>query len=138
MPNFFDVYVGSRIRFQRMMMKMSQSDVGNAVGVTFQQVQRYEKGTNRVSASRLQQLADVLHVSVPFFFERHCPQVTGSGETSEGEVLSFFLSTPEGVALNHAFVKIADDKVRRRIVGLVKTVAETSDSSVRLSLHRRL
>lgn len=128
MPNPVDVHVGNRIRFKRIMMKMSQSDLGDAVGVTFQQVQKYERGTNRVSASRLQQVADVLRVSVTFFFEGQGAQVTDSGETVESDELSLFLSTSEGLALNQAFAKIADDKVRRKIVGLVKTVAETRDS----------
>ncbi|WP_426127691.1 helix-turn-helix domain-containing protein [Pararhizobium sp. PWRC1-1] len=127
MPHPVDVHVGSRIRFQRMMMKMSQTDLGEAVGVTFQQIQKYEKGTNRVSASRLQQIADVLRVSVTFFFEGKGAQVTVSGEILESDELSLFLSTSEGLTLNQAFAKIADDQVRRKIVGLVKTAAKTSD-----------
>lgn len=99
MPNPVDVHVGNRIRFKRIMMKMSQSDLGDAVGVTFQQVQKYERGTNRVSASRLQQVADVLRVSVTFFFEGQGAQVTDSGETVESDELSLFLSTSEGLVL---------------------------------------
>src|SRR5215468_9864825 len=69
LPNLIDKHVGSRVRMRRMMLKMSQEKLGNAVGVTFQQIQKYEKGANRIGASRPQQIAEVLSVPVPFFFE---------------------------------------------------------------------
>jgi len=69
LPNRTDKHVGTRVRMRRLMLNMSQSDVGEALGLTFQQIQKYEKGTNRISASRLHQMADVLQVPVPFFFE---------------------------------------------------------------------
>jgi transcriptional regulator with XRE-family HTH domain len=120
-PNPIDAHVGRRIRLQRMMRKMSQSDLGDAVGITFQQIQKYEKGTNRVSASRLQQFADVLHVPISFFFEGQTEEVT-SADKWPSEV-SRFLSTSEGLALNRAFTHIKDEQLRRQIVGLVKAAA---------------
>src|SRR3981189_2698671 len=68
-PNPIDTHVGSRMRMRRMMLGMSQQKLGDALGITFQQVQKYEKGMNRISASRLQQASHILHVSAPFFFE---------------------------------------------------------------------
>jgi transcriptional regulator with XRE-family HTH domain len=122
-PNPIDVHVGRRIRLQRMMRKMSQSDLGDAVGVTFQQIQKYEKGTNRVSASRLQQFAAVLHVPISFFFEGQTEDVTASADQLPSDELSLFLSTSEGLALNRAFTHIKNEQLRRKIVGLVKATA---------------
>src|SRR3982074_3376108 len=68
-PNPIDKHVGSRIRMRRLMLNVSQEKLGDALGITFQQVQKYEKGTNRISSSRLQRAAQILHVSAPFFFE---------------------------------------------------------------------
>jgi len=78
-PNPIDKHVGSRVRMRRMMLSMSQEKLGDALGLTFQQVQKYEKGTNRVGASRLQQIAQILQVPVSFFFEGapHSPGYSG-------------------------------------------------------------
>ena len=121
-PNPIDVHVGRKIRLQRMLRKISQTDLGDAVGITFQQIQKYEKGANRVSASRLQQFADVLHVPISFFFEGQTEEVT-SAENWPSDELSRFLSTSEGLALNRAFTHIKDEQLRRQIVGLVKAAA---------------
>ncbi len=109
---------------RRMIVGMSQDKLGEALGVTFQQVQKYEKGTNRTSASRLQQMAAVLGVPVEFFFEgapRVGSQDVGASDVAPGYVASF-LSTSEGVQLTRAFVRITDPKIRR-LISLVKVIA---------------
>jgi transcriptional regulator with XRE-family HTH domain len=127
-PNPIDIHVGSRIRLRRTMLGMSQEKLGESLGITFQQVQKYEKGTNRVGASRLQNIASILNVPVSFFFEDAPddgvpPAAAGLEENSSTYVVNF-LSSSEGLQLNRAFVKIADPKVRRRIIDLVKSLAD--------------
>ncbi|QBK29672.1 helix-turn-helix domain-containing protein [Roseitalea porphyridii] len=127
-PNPIDIHVGSRIRLRRTMLGMSQERLGESLGITFQQVQKYEKGTNRVGASRLQNISAVLNVPVSFFFE-DAPGEQGaeSGSGMEENAATYvvnFLSSSEGLQLNRAFVKITDPKVRRRIIDLVRTLAE--------------
>ena len=125
-PNPIDRHVGSRVRMRRMMLSMSQEKLGDALGLTFQQVQKYEKGTNRIGASRLQQISDILQVPVAFFFEG-APilpgQTAGLGEAPSPAYISDFLATSDGLALTKAFVEIKDSKVRRRIVDLVEAIA---------------
>jgi transcriptional regulator with XRE-family HTH domain len=124
-PNPIDKYVGSRVRMRRMMISMSQERLGERLGITFQQVQKYEKGTNRIGASRLQQIATVLSVPVAFFFEgAPVPDPSGSGmlEPPSPVYVSEFLATSEGLALTKAFMKVKDSKVRRRIVDLVEAI----------------
>jgi transcriptional regulator with XRE-family HTH domain len=127
-PNPIDKHVGSRVRMRRMMLGMSQEKLGNNLGLTFQQVQKYEKGTNRIGASRLQQISQILQVSVSFFFEG-APTV-GTGIRTEGmseapspAYVSDFLATSDGLALTKAFMRISDSKLRRRIVDLVEQIA---------------
>ncbi|WVT76292.1 helix-turn-helix transcriptional regulator (plasmid) [Sinorhizobium chiapasense] len=124
-PNAIDVHVGSRISMQRRVKGMSQTTLAEGLGITFQQVQKYEKGTNRVGSSRLQAIANILGVPVSFFFEE------GSGVFADpqgpdmraSDEITQFLTSAEGVALNRAFVKIQDAKTRRKFVDLVKTLA---------------
>ncbi|WP_425419926.1 helix-turn-helix domain-containing protein [Oricola indica] len=130
-PNPIDIHVGGRIRLRRTMMGMSQEKLGEQLGITFQQVQKYEKGTNRVGASRLQNIAAILGVPVSFFFEDApgdsvTSEVGGMNESSSSYVVNF-LSSAEGLQLNRAFVRISDPKVRRRIIDLVKALAAESD-----------
>ena len=128
--NMIDAYVGARLRMRRVMLGMSQSTLGRHLGVTFQQVQKYEKGANRISASRLQQTARVLDVSPSYFFEGAPAQQANPGGLSEDSQQSFvvdFLATSEGVHLNRAFLRIRDPKVRRRIVDLVVSLAAPED-----------
>lgn len=126
-PNPIDIHVGTRIRLRRTMIGMSQEKLGEALGITFQQVQKYEKGTNRVGASRLQNIAAILNVPVSFFFEDAPGENAGSrpemAESSSTYVVNF-LSSSEGLQLNRAFVKISDPKVRRKIIDLVKSLAD--------------
>jgi transcriptional regulator with XRE-family HTH domain len=121
--NPIDQYVGARIRMQRMVRGFSQTALGKAVGVTFQQVQKYEKGTNRVSASRLQRIANVLKVAPDFIFEEAQAKVVGSSRM-EVAIIDEFISSRDGVALSHAFTRIRDVKIRRSIVLLVEQIAQ--------------
>ncbi len=127
-PNPIDKHVGSRVRMRRMMLGMSQEKLGDALALTFQQVQKYEKGTNRIGASRLQQISNILQVPVAFFFEG-APILSG-GVVSEGlqeapspSYVSDFLATSDGLSLTKAFMRIPDPKLRRRIVDLVQQIA---------------
>ena len=130
--NIVDVYVGARLRMRRTMLGMSQSRLGELLGVTFQQVQKYEKGSNRISASRLQHTARVLEVSPGYFFEGAPADSAEPGfaeESSQSYVVDFLAST-EGLQLNRAFLRVRDPKVRRRIVDLVIALASPQDESV--------
>ena len=128
-PNPVDIHVGSRVRLRRMVIGMSQEKLGEKMGLTFQQIQKYEKGTNRIGASRLFQLAQILDVPVQFFFEE-APLRTGQGPNggfSESKTESFlldFLNSREGLELNRAFVRITDPKVRRRVIELVRALGD--------------
>jgi transcriptional regulator with XRE-family HTH domain len=129
-PNPIDIHVGSRVRLRRNMLGMSQEKLGESLGITFQQIQKYEKGTNRVGASRLQAISTILNVPVSFFFEDAPGVPTATGGMSEPNSTSFvvdFLNSAEGLQLNRAFAKISDPKVRRKLVDLVRTIAEGSD-----------
>jgi transcriptional regulator with XRE-family HTH domain len=125
-PNPIDKYVGSRVRMRRMMLSMSQEKLGDALGLTFQQVQKYEKGTNRIGASRLQQISTILQVPVSFFFEG-APDISPLGQENTGApspaYVADFLATSDGLALTKAFMRIKDAKLRRSIVDLVQNIA---------------
>jgi transcriptional regulator with XRE-family HTH domain len=126
-PNPIDRHVGARVRMRRMMMSMSQEKLGDQLNLTFQQVQKYEKGTNRIGASRLQQISRILAVPVSFFFEGAPGQSDETGGFAEGPATGYvsdFLATSEGLALTRAFLRVRDPKVRRRIVDLVESLAE--------------
>jgi transcriptional regulator with XRE-family HTH domain len=125
-PNPIDIHVGGRVRLRRMMLGMSQEKLGENLGITFQQIQKYEKGTNRIGASRLQHIARVLTVPVSFFFE-DAPgapgEAPGLAEEKQTSHVVDFLSTSEGIQLNKAFVRIKDPKLRRRVIDLVRSMA---------------
>lgn len=125
LPNPVDRHVGSRVRMRRIMLGMSQEKLGEGLGLTFQQIQKYEKGTNRIGASRIQQISEILQVPVAFLFE-------GSPGISEGEFdtapsptyIADFLATSEGLALVRAFTRIPEIKLRRAIVDMVELIGE--------------
>ena len=128
-PNPIDVHVGSRVRLRRMLIGMSQEKLGEQLGLTFQQVQKYEKGTNRIGASRLFQIGQILTVPVQFFYEDMGNGEVKSPETgfSDGaENVMDFVSSAEGLALNRSYARISDAGVRRRILDLVRAVAGES------------
>ena len=125
-PNPVDKHVGSRVRMRRKMLAMSQTQLADALGLTFQQVQKYEKGTNRMGASRLQQMSDILQVPVEFFFEG-APNASAP-HGSNGSALSMveiddFVSNSDGLRLIGAFMRIDNAALRRKIVMLVQEIA---------------
>src|SRR3954451_131683 len=108
-PNPIDKHVGSRVRMRRMMLAMSQEKLGDALGLTFQQVQKYEKGTNRIGASRLQQISHILQVPVAFFFEDASDGTArrvSVEDTRSLALLDDFISSPEGLRLVQSFMRI--------------------------------
>jgi transcriptional regulator with XRE-family HTH domain len=129
-----DKHVGSRLRMRRLMLDMSQTEIADALRLTFQQVQKYEKGTNRITASRLQSLCAILNVPISFFFEG-APTVEGLPIDTDEQSHSFvneFLATSDGVALALAFGRL-DPKVRRAIVALVEQIADPTEQRVAAS-----
>ena len=132
-PNPIDKHVGSRVRMRRVLIGMSQERLGDALGLTFQQVQKYEKGTNRIGASRLQQISRILGMPVEFFFEgsptveQRVPE--GLNEVADTPYVADFLATNEGVQLNRAFLRIKDPKMRRRVVDLVHAIAGEEEAT---------
>jgi transcriptional regulator with XRE-family HTH domain len=128
-PDPIDIHVGARLRMRRMMVAMSQEKLGAALGITFQQIQKYEKGANRIGASRLQQIANILQVPPAFFFEE-APAARGPSagfaEPAPAAYSPDVPATAEGLQLNRAFAQIRDPKVRRRILDLVVSLAQES------------
>ncbi len=131
-PNPIDKHVGSRVRMRRMMIGMSQEKLAGALGLTFQQVQKYEKGANRIGASRMHQIGSILGVPVEFFYQ-DAPdlqvQAEGFAETPPADYMADFLSTAEGVTLMKAFSRIRDGKVRKRVVDLVEALAGDDEAA---------
>jgi transcriptional regulator with XRE-family HTH domain len=125
-PNLTDQHVGRRVRMRRLMLAMSQEKLAAALGLTFQQVQKYERGANRIGAGRLQHLSHILQVPVSFFFEG-APNASAP-HGSNGSALSLaqiddFVSDPDGLRLIGAFMRIDNAALRRRIVMLVQEIA---------------
>src|SRR5215831_11901248 len=118
-PNPTDKHVGSRVRMRRKMLAMSQTQLADALGLTFQQVQKYEKGTNRMGASRLQQMSDILQVPVEFFFEgaptASAPHGSNRSALSMADI-DDFVSNSDGLRLIGAFMRVDNAALRRRIV----------------------
>ena len=124
--NLVDKHVGNRVRMRRLMLGMSQEKLAGGLGVTFQQVQKYENGKNRIGASRLQQISHILQIPVPFFFEGAPTlpgQPEGIGAAPLPTYVSEFLATIDGLALTKAFMEIKEPSLRRRIVALVEAIA---------------
>jgi transcriptional regulator with XRE-family HTH domain len=124
--NPVDKHVGTRVKMRRKMLGMSQTKLGDGLGITFQQVQKYENGANRIGASRLQHISDILQVPVPFFFEG-APDLPGQpmrfGGAPSPAYVSEFLATNDGLTLTKAFMQIREQRLRRRIVSLVEEIA---------------
>jgi transcriptional regulator with XRE-family HTH domain len=120
-----DKYVGSRVRMRRLMLGMSQEALADQFGLIFQQIQKYEKGVNRISASRLQQMCHILQVPVQFFFDG-APELAGHvGKGAKAPLpvyIADFLATSDGLALVKAFMQIGDSELRRSIVRLVEEI----------------
>lgn len=134
-PNPMDVHVGGRVRLRRTLLGMSQERLGEALGLTFQQVQKYERGTNRVGASRLYHLSQILDVPVSFFFEEILPEtVVPSGGGSAGSASaagarpeSETMMRRETLELVRAYYRIGDPQVRRRLFDLTKAIANATE-----------
>lgn len=120
-PHTTDIEVGTRIRQQRKAIGLTQEKLGRLLGITFQQIQKYERGSNRVGASRLLDIARVLGVDVAYFFSESAQAHKPAGEIDD---LTLFISTSEGRSLNNAFSKIDDETVKRKIVALVRAIAQ--------------
>ncbi len=127
--NPIDAHVGGRVRLRRMLLGMSQEKLAEKLGLTFQQVQKYEKGANRIGASRLYELSQLLGVGVDFFYEdapagnAMSPMNPGFAEPNGENYIVDFLNSREGLELNRAFTRITDPKVRRAIIELVRSVS---------------
>ena len=121
-----DKHVGSRVRMRRLMLGKSQTQLGEALGIAFQQVQKYEKGANRISASRLQEISQILQAPIEFFFEGS-PHAGGhrsaQREAPSPQFVSDYLATSDGLNLTRAFMQIKEPKLRRSIVNLVEGIA---------------
>lgn len=123
-PSHIDVAVGTRLRTRRKLLGMSQTSLADQLDITFQQVQKYEKGTNRIGSSRLQQIANILGTTPAWLF--------GEGEENRHaavgpSAIEDMIGTAEGIALNQAFIRIKDAGVRRSLIALVETLASNDD-----------
>ena len=133
-PNPIDKHVGARVRMRRMLIGMSQEKLGEALGLTFQQIQKYEKGANRISASRLQQISEALSTPLAYFF-KGAPVSEGAAQGGLAEAdadqnyFGDFVMTSEGLSLNRAFARISDPKIRKKIVDLVNALADGGNKS---------
>jgi transcriptional regulator with XRE-family HTH domain len=125
--NPIDAQVGNRVRLRRMLIGMSQEKLGELLGLTFQQIQKYEKGVNRIGAGRLYQTAHILGVQIGYFYEGlpdQIPEGSGASDENTPPPVVEFLSSGEGLQLSLAFMRIKDPKVRRRVLDLVKSLAD--------------
>ena len=129
-PNPIDIHVGSRVRLRRTLMGMSQEKLGQALGLTFQQVQKYERGVNRIGSSRLYHLSKILDVAVEFFFDDMPPlvknAVPGMADTAQHVFEPDPLVRRETLELVRAYYRISDVRVRKRLFELTKAVAKLS------------
>lgn len=132
--NPIDAQVGNRVRLRRMLLGMSQEALGERLGLTFQQVQKYEKGVNRIGAGRLFHVAQILSVPIEYFYEGvadQLPSAHGFAEDAGAPPVMEFLSSGEGLQLSLAFMRIKDPKVRKRMIDLMKSLAEETDDSTK-------
>ena len=127
-PNPVDIHVGRRVRLRRTLVGMSQGNLGEAVGLTFQQIQKYERGANRIGSSRLFHLSQILDVPVSFFFDDMPPldpdALPGLGEQKQAEFKPDPLVKRETLELVRAYYKITDPGARKRLFELTKAIAK--------------
>ncbi|MBW9064727.1 helix-turn-helix transcriptional regulator [Rhizobium herbae] len=128
-PHQIDIHVGNRLRSRRLVLGMSQEKLGDHLGITFQQIQKYEKGTNRISASKLQAAAAVLGVPVTYFFQDQ----QSAPDLQEVDEIGTFLLSRDGVTLNRAFTSIKSKKVRQTIITLTKALAGADDIGIQIA-----
>ncbi|MGB8363603.1 MAG: helix-turn-helix transcriptional regulator [Rhizomicrobium sp.] len=127
--NPIDALVGNRVRLRRMLIGMSQERLGELLGLTFQQVQKYEKGVNRIGAGRLYQMAHILGVPIDYFYEGAAEQAGAVNADVPNPPVMEFLSSGEGLQLSLAFMRIKDGKVRKRVIDLIKSLADGVDGT---------
>jgi len=128
-PHPIDTHVGGRVRLRRTMLGMSQDKLADSLGLTFQQIQKYEKGVNRIGASRVFEISRVLGVPIQFFYDDYDADTGRSYGFAEagpddGAAMMELLSTPEGVQLCKHFASIRDPKIRKRVLELVKSLSD--------------
>lgn len=119
-----DLYVGARLRVRRKVLGLSQTQLAEALGITFQQIQKYERGANRISASKLYEAAKLLHSPVSYFFDGL--EETSNGDDDDGfsQRMTQFVATPEGLELAGLFPRLSDRRLRRRVVDLVRAMVD--------------
>jgi transcriptional regulator with XRE-family HTH domain len=133
-PDEVDAHIGARLRERRQSSGISQEQLGVALGLTFQQVQKYEKGLNRIGAGRLYRIAEILGVEVGYFYEGlhrgngAAAAAPVNGRHTENDPVRSFLATPEGYHLSRAFARIDNPATRSRLLDLVRTIAESGDA----------
>lgn len=132
-PNPVDLHVGARVRMRRKFLGMSQEALAEMIDLTFQQVQKYERGSNRISASKLYEISKALKAPIAYFFEGYgeAESAEGFSESESEQFVHGFLMTTEGIELAEAFPRIRNTKYRRRILELVRTLAEDDESAGR-------
>jgi transcriptional regulator with XRE-family HTH domain len=121
-PNAIDIHVGGRVRFRRKILGMSQVNLAKSLGIAFQQIQKYEKGTNRIGASRLQRIAEILGVPIGFFFENDETLSQDLGPVGDTDEVALFMTSKEGLALGRAFIAIDDVNVREKLLALTRSL----------------
>jgi transcriptional regulator with XRE-family HTH domain len=132
-PDPIDRYVGTRIRGRRMGMRLSQTKLGQAIGVTFQQIQKYESGTNRVGASNLYKIAKTLGVDVSFFYDGMTPEagslvgMPGMADSAPMPIEANPMNSRESFELMHNYFRVADPMVRKRLLQLIRTIAQAGE-----------
>jgi transcriptional regulator with XRE-family HTH domain len=130
-----DIHVGSRVRMQRLLRKLTQQDLADALGLSFQQIQKYEKGKSRIGAARLQLIARTLSVPVAFFFEGspveqgEAPDMPDLNTSSDAAFVHRMAAMSDGLRLARAFTSISDSSVRRQIVDIVESLARLSEDT---------
>jgi len=129
-PTSIDAYVGSRVRARRKLLRLSQVALAERIGVTFQQIQKYEKGINRIGASRLQTIAETLGVPVQFFFENDTEPTTYNLVSNGRDDLNAFLASKDAQALNRAFMAIESPAIRQKLVALAKSLARNTHPDI--------
>lgn len=122
-PNSIDRHVGTRLRLRRSLLGMSQTDLGKKLGVTFQQIQKYERGTNRIGASRLFSVANALEVPISYFYEGLDEAGEPAHEPEGSDALYDFIASPDGLALASAFSEVKSQATRRRVIDLLRSLA---------------
>ncbi|WP_411816708.1 helix-turn-helix domain-containing protein [Hyphococcus sp. DH-69] len=127
-PHPIDVHVGARVKLRRMILGMSQEALGSALGLTFQQIQKYEKGVNRIGASRMFEIAKLLRVPVQFFYDDYEDEpLVGGGFAEDSDPVMDMVRSPEGVQLCRHFAAIKDQDVKKRVLELVRSIADTAN-----------